>query len=197
MKDKLRNYTYYIIIGIITLITLLVLPFFGSTIGMGVQLPKGTAEWIVYMTTRVLVSIVNVLLFDAFIKQAKINISSNPNYIKANEILLTIKKSKEDTPRSPKQFFRHEYGKKGTTIFLSSAISVFCLTQAVLSYDYISAITYATTIIFGIIFGIMEMKKVEIYWTEEYYRYALGVENDNFYNDNNDISFDRKGLMEV
>ena len=43
----------------------------------------------------------------------------------------------------------------------------------------------------------MEMKKVEIYWTEEYYRYDLGVENDNFYNDNNDISFDRKGLMEV
>jgi hypothetical protein len=37
-------------------------------------------------------------------------------------------------------------------------------------------LTYFFTILLGVIFGILQMNQTEIYWTEEYYKYALRVD---------------------
>ena len=52
-------------------------------------------------------------------------------------------------------------------------MSVVAFGQAILSYDWVSMLAYIFTLAMGLIFGVMQMKKAEIYWTTEYYAYAL------------------------
>lgn len=105
-------------------------------------------------------------------EQAKLNIADNAKYKAANELLYAIAPKIYD-PRSPQKFNKEEYGKKGITIFVATALSAVALTQAILSFDYMSMLTYLFTILMGLIFGIIQMKKAEIYWTQEYYDFAV------------------------
>ena len=52
------------------------------------------------------------------------------------------------------------------------------LTNAILSFDLTSFITYSITILMGLILGVMKMKDVESYWTGEFYDYAINYEKE-------------------
>lgn len=171
MKDKLNQYTYYIIIGIVSLFALCFLPMLGSEVGASFDFPNTIVGRIVWITTKTIMAILNVLIFHSFMQQAKINIKDNEKYIQANDILSRIK-LKEYKPRSPQKWNSEQYSKKGTTIFISTALATVALTQAILLFDYVSMLTYLFTITLGIIFGVLQMKKAELYWTTEYYDYA-------------------------
>ena len=171
-KMKAKQNIYYIIIAIISFITVAFLPMVGSTVGLQWNLPDTTVGWIVWAVTRLVISIINVLLFYSFMEQAKLNVKDNERYKEANEILLKSKK-KEHEPKSPSKWQAEQYGKKATKIFLGSAMSVVAFGQAILSYDWVSMLSYIFTLAMGLIFGIMQMKKAETYWTTEYYAYAL------------------------
>ena len=172
IRQTLKQGMYYIIIAVISLISVVFLPMVGTTLGLGWKLPDTTAGWVVWGVSRAIVATINVLLFHSFMEQAKLNIKDNEHYKEAREILVKVKK-KEHKPKSPAQWNAAQYGKKGTTIFLSSAMSVVAIGQAVLSYEWATALAYLFTLGMGIIFGIMQMKKAETYWTTEYYEYAL------------------------
>lgn len=172
VKIKARQNIYYIIIGIISFITVAFLPMVGSTVGLQWKLPDTTVGWIVWAVTRLVISTINVLLFYSFMEQAKLNVKDNERYKEANEILLKSKK-KEHEPKSPSKWQAEQYGRKATKIFLGSAMSVVAFGQAILSYDWVSMLAYIFTLAMGLIFGVMQMKKAEIYWTTEYYAYAL------------------------
>ena len=172
IRQTLKQGMYYIIIAVISLISVVFLPMVGTTLGLGWKLPDTTAGWVVWGASRAIVATINVLLFHSFMEQAKLNIKDNEHYKEAREILVKVKK-KEHKPKSPAQWNAAQYGKKGTTIFLSSAMSVVAIGQAVLSYEWATALAYLFTLGMGIIFGIMQMKKAETYWTTEYYEYAL------------------------
>ena len=77
---KWKQYLYYILIGIISFISLVFLPMFGSEVGMAFTFPTTGAGWIVFIITQLLMAIVNVLIFHSFICQAKINIKDDPKY---------------------------------------------------------------------------------------------------------------------
>ena len=62
---------------------------------------------------------------------------------------------------------------KGVSIAIGTLLAGFALTQAILTYDYVRMLSYLFTITFGVIFGILEMKKWEEYYTGEFYDYAL------------------------
>lgn len=171
-KMKARQNIYYIIIAIISFITVAFLPMVGSTVGLQWNLPDTTVGWIVWAVTRLVISIINVLLFYSFMEQAKLNVKDNERYQQANEILLKSKK-KEHEPKSPSKWQAEQYGKKATKIFLGSAMSVVAFGQAILSYDWVSMLSYIFTLAMGLIFGVMQMKKAETYWTTEYYAYAI------------------------
>lgn len=171
-KMKAKQNIYYIIIAIISFITVAFLPMVGSTVGLQWNLPDTTVGWIVWAVTRLVISIINVLLFYSFMEQAKLNVKDNERYQQANEILLKSKK-KEHEPKSPSKWQAEQYGKKATKIFLGSAMSVVAFGQAILSYDWVSMLSYLFTLAMGLIFGVMQMKKAEAYWTTEYYAYAL------------------------
>lgn len=169
---SLDLYLYYILIGVLSFIALVFLPFFGSEVGMAFTFPTTAAGWVVYITQQALMALVNILIFHSFICQSYINVKENPNYKAARDIFHSYD-SKEYIPMTLAQFNRKEYGKKGTTIFIGTLIGGFALTQAILTYDYVRMLAYLFTIIMGIVFGIYEMKKYEEYLTYEYLQSAL------------------------
>ena len=173
MYAKWKQYQYYVIIAVISLIALLFLPMIGSEAGLAFVLPNTVIGWVVYVSTKLIVAVINILIFHCFNLQGKVNISHNENYLAANEILLRETGDKELVPRSPRQWAAATYGKKGLTLAATSILSAVGLTQAILTFDVLTMLTYLFTIIMGIVFGILQMNNAEIYWTEEYYRYAI------------------------
>lgn len=175
VKERLTQWLYYFIIGGISLVTLVFLPMVGSEVGMEWNLPTTPIGWGIWIITKLIVSILNILLFHCFMEQAKINVKDNERYKEAYAKLYEIA-PKVYNPRSPKQWNKREYTTKGITLFVFTALSTVALTQAVLTFDYMSLLTYLFTIIIGIVFGIIQMKKAELYWTTEFCDFA-----NNFY----------------
>ena len=176
-REKAKQNMYYILIGIISFISVAFLPMVGSTVGLGWKLPDTPTGWVVWAISRLIVATINVLIFYSFMEQAKLNVAKDPHYIEATEILLKAKKS-DHTPRSPQKWQALQYGKRGTKIFISSALSVVALGQAILSFDWVSMLAYVFTIAMGVVFGVLQMKKAEAYWTDEFYRYALMIKEE-------------------
>ena len=189
-REKAKQNMYYILIGIISFISVAFLPMVGSTVGLGWKLPDTPTGWVVWAISRLIIATINVLIFYSFMEQAKLNVAKDPHYIEATEILLKAKKA-DHTPRSPRKWQALQYGKRGTKIFISSAMSVVALGQAILSFDWVSMLAFIFTIAMGIVFGILQMKKAEAYWTDEFYRYALMIKeeeakkHEEIVNDNN------------
>lgn len=175
--DKLKQWMYYFIIGIVSLIALCFLPMIGSDIGLGWNLPNTVVGWIVWIVVKVIVAVLNVLIFHCFMLQAKINIKENKQYKEARDIL-RLNNVKQYTPRSPNAWNKQQYGTKGVTIFITTALSTVALTQAMLTFDWMSMLTYLFTIIMGLLFGVMQMKTAEDYWTDEFWQYAKNIEKD-------------------
>lgn len=176
-REKAKQNMYYILIGIISFISVAFLPMVGSTVGLGWKLPDTPTGWVVWAISRLIVATINVLIFYSFMEQAKLNVAKDPHYIEATEILLKAKKA-DHTPRSPQKWQALQYGKRGTKIFISSAMSVVALGQAILSFDWVSMLAYIFTIAMGVVFGVLQMKKAEAYWTDEFYRYALMIKEE-------------------
>lgn len=171
-KFEIKKYLYYGLVAVISLVVLIFVPMIGSDTELGFALPKTPAAWAIYIVTKLLIATLNVLIFYCFMEQAKINVRDNEDYKKANEILKKIR-IKEIIPRSPNKWNTQQWTTKGVTIFLSTALSTIALTNAILTYDYMSLLTYLLVITMGVIFGILQMKSAEAYWTNEYYQYAL------------------------
>ena len=176
-REKAKQNMYYILIGIISFISVAFLPMVGSTVGLGWKLPDTPTGWVVWAISRLIIATINVLIFYSFMEQAKLNVAKDPHYIEATEILLKAKKA-DHTPRSPRKWQALQYGKRGTKIFISSALSVVALGQAILSFDWVSMLAFIFTIAMGIVFGVLQMKKAEAYWTDEFYRYALMIKEE-------------------
>jgi hypothetical protein len=175
--DKVKQWMYYFIIGIVSMIALCFLPMIGSNVGLGWNLPNTVVGWIVWIAVKLIVAVLNVLIFHCFMLQAKINIKDNEKYIEAREIL-RLSNQKDFIPRSPSLWNKQQYGQKGVTIFITTALSTIALTQAMLTFDWMAMLTYLFTIIMGLIFGIMQMKTAEDYWTDEFWQYAQQVKRD-------------------
>lgn len=173
-KLVINQYLYYALIGIVSFVCLFFLPFVGSEIGLEWSLPQTTAGWAVFVVTKGLGAFVNILIFHLFIQQAGLNVKDDPKYKAAME-MASKNKDKSYKPKSPLAFFSIQYGVKGTTVFLFSAVSAIALTQAILTFNWVILLSYVFTLIMGVVFGVIEMKKVELYWTTEFYDYTLYI----------------------
>ena len=60
-------------------------------------------------------------------------------------------------------------------VLITTVLSSVGLTQAILTFDLIQMISYGITVILGLVAGFLQMNKVEIYWTDTYYKYAIMV----------------------
>ena len=168
---KIRQNLYYCLIAIATFVALTFLPMLGTDVSAGWNFPDSEKGWTVFIALRVIVSSLNVFIYASFINQGKLNVSDNENYKKALQLIAKAQ-DKEFIPRSPRKFNATQYGRKGAMVFVATGASLVALTQAILSYDWEALLCYTVTVIGSIIFGIFEMKKVEIYWTVEFLEYA-------------------------
>lgn len=175
--DKVKQWMYYFIIGLVSLIALCFLPMIGSDVGLDWNLPNTVVGWIVWITVKLIVAVLNVLIFHCFMLQAKINIKDNERYQEALEIL-RLTNQKDFIPRSPAVWNKQQYSHKGITIFITTGLSTIALTQAMLTFDWMAMLTYLFTIVMGLMFGIMQMKVAEDYWTDEFWQYAQKVKRD-------------------
>lgn len=171
-----KKYQYYGIIVIISILALFIIPLLGSEIGLVFNLPDTAAGWIVFIITKIMVGFLSFMIFHCFILQAEINVRDNPNYIEAKEILKLKNDEDQIKPRSPKEWSKQAYGKKGLSLFITSTVSAFGLTQAVLTFDLATMLTYLFTIVTSVIIGILQMNEKENYWCAEYLRYARYIE---------------------
>ena len=64
--DKLTQWLYYFIIGIVSMIALCFLPMIGPDIGLAWNLPDTQIGWIVGVTIKTIVAVLNVLIFHCF-----------------------------------------------------------------------------------------------------------------------------------
>lgn len=173
--DKIKQGIYYVLIAIMSFIALAFLPMLGSAIDVGWGFPQSTAAWMLWVGTRLAVSLLNVLIFHCFVKQGDLNTRKNQARLDAEKKLNCLK-DKEHAPMSPSHFFRKEYGKKIPMLFLSTVLSLIAFGPAILAFDIITFTTYLTTVVMAVVFGILEMKKVEDYYIEGLPEYADYVE---------------------
>lgn len=171
--DKARQWMYYFIIGIVSLIALVFLPMIGTSVGLAWAVPDTLIGWIVWITLKLIIAAINVIIFHCFMCQAKVNVKDNEDYKKALEIMALTLEDKEFQPLSPTAWSRRQYGSKGISIFFTTALSTVALSQAILTFDWVTMLTYLFTIILGLIFGVLQMKTAEEYWTVEFYQYAV------------------------
>lgn len=173
-KDQ---YLWYMIVFAVSFISLIFLPAVGTTVGLEWNIPDNATGWVVWIAVRVCVACINVLLFYSFMKQAEVNVRNDKRYIEATDILYELVDNGKK-PRSPEEYFRRQWTTKGVFIFVMSLLATIALTQAVLSYDYVAFLTYLFTIIMGLILGIIQMKNTEMYYLNEYYKYAIMIKKE-------------------
>ena len=164
-------YKYYILIGWVSLVMLLFIPMLGTEAGLNFNVPNTVPGWIVYVVTKVIIAGFNIVIFHCFILQGKQNIAGDKRFLEAQQILGELE-DKEYIPESPKHWHLRTYGFKGATLFLMSILSAFSLTQAILSFDWPTFLTYLFTLGAGLITGILQKDSTEIWWTINYLQYA-------------------------
>lgn len=168
---KLGIYKYYILIGCVSLVMLLFIPMLGTEVGLNFNIPNTVPGWIVYVITKVIIAGFNVVIFHCFILQGKQNIAEDKRFLEAQKILGELE-DKEFIPESPAHWHLRTYGFKGATLFLMSILSAFSLTQAVLTFDWPTFLTYLFTLGGGLITGILQKDSTEVWWTVNYLQYA-------------------------
>ena len=172
IRRTMGDYLWYIMVGFASVLALTFLPFLGTTVEMGWNWPATPAGWVVFIVTKLFVVGLNFIIFHSFIQQARINIRHDQNYLKALQILRAID-PKTKKPMSLRQFNRKQYGVKGVMTAITSLMSAFSLGQAILTFDWVMFLSYLFTIAVGVLFGILQMKKYESFYTQDYLIYAL------------------------
>lgn len=177
-KKFIKEYKNYGIIAVASLFAIFFLPMIGSTTNLGWKLPYTFVGWIVWIITKCLVAMLNIIIFHSFMEQAKVNVKDNPYYIEANQILMRYGQLSDLIPRDPDTWVKLQYKHKGTTIAITTIISAIGLTQAILTFSWLDMLSYMFTVAMGFIFGILQMDRAEEYWTGEYWQYAKMVERE-------------------
>lgn len=171
-RDFTNRYLYYALIFTLSTVCLFFLPMVGSTAGLTFNLPTTAVGWIVWSVSNICSATFNTLLFHFFIKQGKLNIRDDPAYLSANDLLQKNELRKVETPLSPKEWHSRQYRNKGITLFIFTALGTISFGQAILLFDLVKFLSQLITLLIGLIFGFMEMKATEEYWTVEYPEYA-------------------------
>ena len=171
-KEILRQNLYYFVILVLSVGVLIVFPFLKSSADVGWGFPTTKAGWFIFWFEKGSVAGINLCMFTAFKKQAVLNIKDNETYKKAREILNKVKE-KTAKPKSPAKYQAESYLKKGTTLVFTTGCSLVAIGNMILRFSYITLVSYGCTIIMGLTFGVFAMKADELYWTNDFYYYAI------------------------
>lgn len=155
------GHIYPIVIALASLLVLIFVPMIGSNASIESIIPTEPTEAFLYWTIKALTVALNLAIFAAFRAEAKVQIKDHPNFVLANQLLAKV--TKPTKPLSPRQFTAKQWITKGLTLALSTAVTSMALTNIVLYYDWVTAVSCLITIIIAVIFGLMNMSSEEVY----------------------------------
>lgn len=176
--NKWTQHIYYWMIALLSMIMLTFLPMLGTEVGLQWNVPNTKAGWIVWVISKLSSSGFNVMLLHCFNLQGKQNIRMHENFLKARSILLSAEGNLTLKPRSPGEYNAYVYTKKGITIFATTLLGMIGLGQAILTFDPLQFIIQLVSLAVGLIFGFLQMKATEDYYTQEYLDYANKVKEE-------------------
>ena len=176
--SKFSQYMYYGIIAVLSVIMLVFFPMLGSEVGLEWKVPNTKAGWAVWVIAKLSSAGLNVLILHCFVMQGHQNVKENPRYVEARGILLMSQGKLIDDPRSPERYMREIYTKKGLSIFLATILGLIGLGQATLTFDPIQIIIQLVSLVVALIFGFLQMKGTEDYYTQEYLDFAKKIEEE-------------------
>ena len=171
IREWISRYSYGICIAVIVWVALVFVPTLNTDGTVKLNIPSSTFELIAYLLIRGLVAVMVFTIFVLFDMQGKNNILDDPAYLEAYNLLNTVE-DKEYKPISPKAYKLKTYGLKAISLSVSTALSAMVIMEMVLTYNWTYLLAYGLSMITALISGVMQMKKAEIYWTEEYPKWA-------------------------
>lgn len=170
-REWISRYSYGICIAVIVWVALVFVPTLNTDGTVKLNIPSSTFELIAYLLIRGLVAVMVFTIFVLFDMQGKNNILDDPAYLEAYNLLNTVE-DKEYKPISPKAYKLKTYGFKAISLSITTALSAMVIMEMVLTYNWSYLLAYGLSMITALISGVMQMKKAEIYWTEEYPKWA-------------------------
>ena len=173
--DAFKSIAYYLVIGLVLVMVTFVVPLFSGGISMGdfgYNLPKTPEAWVIFWAVNAGTIFGNLCLFALFKMQAKTNSKNHPDYIKACELLNKLNGEEGFVPMSPKRKALKDWTIKGTMVLVTTGLESVVISVLVINFDWITFISCLVSSITAVLFGIVQMIKDEIYWTEEYLLYA-------------------------
>lgn len=176
-KNLIKQYRNYFIIGILAAIAVFFLPMLGSSVGLAFVIPNTVAGWIVYVSTKLCIVVINLLIYDQFMKRAKVNVKDDPKFIEAEKIL-TAELDGVDDALPAEYYIKRMYRSKMASTAIFTLLGVFGFTNAILTFDWVSMLSYTFTIIMALTFGWISMGEAEVIWIEQHYKYAKRVERE-------------------
>ena len=184
-KEFREHYLYYFLIVFLSLISIIFLPMLGLDQNGQIcfNFPKSTIAWIIWGISKVCVIIINLLIFHFFVLQGKDNVKNDPLYISGMEKLGKLN-HKEYIPLSPMELEKRVYLKKGGTLILTTAMSLFALPSLVLRFDLLSFLSVLFSMAMSLAFGFMQMRETEDRWTNKLKEYVDYIEKQEVINDN-------------
>ena len=173
--EAFKTYVYYGIIGVILLLTTVLVPFLAGGIteqDFGYYIPKSNGGWIVFWAIRIFTVIGNITVYGLFKAQAKTNVRYDDSYIKACKLLNKLVGEKGFIPMSPRKKAVKDWTTKGIFMIVTTASESILIGTLIINFDIITFLSCVSSSITAIVFGIVQMVKDEVYWTEEYLLYA-------------------------
>lgn len=89
---------------------------------------------------------------------------------------LNMYRDKDKAVISPFKLERTAYIKKGGTILLTTALSLFALPSLVLQFSVINFLSVLFSMVMALAFGVMAMRETEKRWTDQLKEYVTYVE---------------------
>lgn len=177
LQEFREKYIYYAVIVVLTLVAITFLPLIGldQEGQINFNAPASTMGWIIWGISKGCICAVNCLIFHFFILQGKDNVKDDPRYI---EGMTKLNKYhvREHGPVSPFTLERNAYLKKGSTVLLTSAFSLFALPSLVLQFSLVSFLSVVFSMVMALAFGVMAMRETEKRWTDQLKEYVNYVE---------------------
>lgn len=173
--ETFKQYACYGIVAMICIITVFVVPIVAG--GLNAEnwnywIPETAMGWFCWWAMKIGTVIGNLAIFGLFKAQGKTNAKDNPNYIKARELLNTQNGKKGFIPKSPTKYQAKTWGTKGVSTLIITAAECLVIGTLIANWDWPTFISCIVSAITAVIFGIVQMIKDEVYWTEEYLLYA-------------------------
>ena len=193
MQEFREKYIYYAVIVVLTLVAITFLPLIGldQQGQINFNAPANLMGWVIWGVSKGCICVVNCLIFHFFVLQGKDNIKDDSRFIDGLKRLNKYR-IKDHKPISPFTLERSAYLKKGGTVLLTTALSLFALPSLVLQFSLVSFLSVLFSMIMAIAFGRMAMRETEKRWTVQLQEYVDYI--DSITNSNSGVGMDSKSI---